>query len=402
MPKILDQVIVKMNFEVQLDKKTSQKVENDFEKSVENATKDGIIKGNQKASRTFTKDMSDSLARSQGTLYNLRNKQEKKLEADKAKREKIREARLGKATGFIQAGASGGILGIVGSMGPYGAAIAAAIAAVILPMLTTMKKGIEKTEEQLNVADQIATKAVQSNMSIPEYLKLTKLMELNDVAPEAAAQAITELSKRRGDPAYAAEFAKMGVTAGMSEAQAFLTVISGLQHLKGAERNYMADRFFGGLGTEQLAELIGGNLRQQAKTIKNIDFNALANQVEKGAQEQSKLSAAYSEQRTNMLLNAPMNADPRISQIRSETARDIKTMKSGNAMELVQGTEVVSNALNSLAVTITETEKVFFRMIKGEVNYVAVAKDYYDKTYGKLFDMINPMKQNANQNQMPD
>ena len=418
MPKILDQVVVEMNFQVKLDKKSTDKVEADFEESIEEATKDGIIKGNKKASNTVLKDTKQRLLASQKVSNDLRKKQEKEEEKRRKERERkqlLRKERLGRGLGFVQTGATGGVAGLASSAGPIGAAIAAVVGAILLPVANTMKKAVEATEEQLNVADKLATRAAQSGMSQKEFLKIQKLMEFNDVESDAASQSIIEFSKRRGDPGQAELFKSLGITKDMSEAEAFLTAVSIVQNAKGSQKNALADKLFGGLGTEQLGEFLTGNLAQQSKEIQNIDFDELDKKVSRGSSEQAKLTRAQAQRQVDMLMAAPMDADVLTKNIEKETQRDIESMQAGYNKQLADSAENTKDVLNDFSVAITKSTAAVLKFgddvgSKSQSNFERnqAYMRYYDEHKGTMSrseikeSFAREYNQLDNTNRMPD
>ncbi len=73
-----------------------------------------------------------------------------------------------------------------------GASLGAVIASAIAIGVKTTNETVDNIRNQLDVADTLATRASQTGLELEKFLKLQKLFEFGDVAPEIASQAIVE------------------------------------------------------------------------------------------------------------------------------------------------------------------------------------------------------------------
>lgn len=239
-----------------------------------------------------------------------------------------------------------------------GLGIAGAITSGVLIGVKTTNETVDNIRQQLDVADTLATRASQTGLELEKFLKLQKLFEFGDVAPEIASQAIVEFEKRLGEfrltGAQKEVFGRLGITKDTSDAEALFTAISAVQNLQGSEKQVAADKFFGGLGTEGLAEFLSGNLKDQLKEIQNIDFEKLASQVTKGSDEQTRITRAETQARTDKLLQTDLDASLSILRIENEAQRTIAKSNAENVAELAKSIETSKNIWNGLTVAVTK------------------------------------------------
>ncbi len=239
-----------------------------------------------------------------------------------------------------------------------GASLGAVIASAIAIGVKTTNETVDNIRNQLDVADTLATRASQTGLELEKFLKLQKLFEFGDVAPEIASQAIVEFEKRLGEfrltGAQKEVFGRLGITKDTSDAEALLTAISAVQNLQGSEKQVAADKFFGGLGTEGLSEFLSGNLKDQLKEIQNIDFEKLASQVTRGSDEQTRITRAETQARTDKLLQTDLDASLSILRIENEAQRTIAKSNAENVAELAKSIETSKNIWNGLTVAVTK------------------------------------------------
>lgn len=239
-----------------------------------------------------------------------------------------------------------------------GASLGAVIASSIAIGVKTTNETVDNIRQQLDVADNLATKAAQSGIDLKDFLKIQKILEFGDVAPDIASQAIIEFEKRLGEfktkGLQSEFFGRLGITKDTSDTEALLTAISAVQNLQGSEKNVTASKFFGGFGIQGLSEFLSGNLKDQLKEIQNIDFEKLATQVTKGSDEQTRITRAETQARTDKLLQTDLDASLSILRIENEAQRTIAKSNAQNVAELAKSIETSKNVWNGLTVAITK------------------------------------------------
>lgn len=239
-----------------------------------------------------------------------------------------------------------------------GLGIAGAISAGLLIGVKTTNETVDNIRQQLDVADNLATKSAQAGIDLKDFLKIQKILEFGDVAPDIASQAIIEFEKRLGDfktkGLQSEFFGRLGITKDTSDTEALLTAISAVQNLQGSEKNVTASRFFGGFGIQGLSEFLSGNLKDQLKEIQNIDFEKLASQVTRGSDEQTRITRAETQARTDKLLQTDLDASLSILRIENEAQRTIAKSNAENVAELAESIETSKNIWNGLTVAVTK------------------------------------------------
>lgn len=335
MANVLDEVILQLVPEIDKAKsqKANKKLEKDLEKSIEKSTEKGLKKGAQKGS---------------GFLKNIFG---------------------GGGTGFLKGTAIAGVVAAIASK------IISKVSKVALEQST---KALSEVEQQIDIADKLATVAAQTGINLKDFLKLQKLLEFGDVDAAAAQEAIVEFQKRLGDfqktGAQKEFFAGLGITQETGGAEAFLRAISAAQNASGAERQALADKLFGGLGTRQLAEFLSGNLSEQLNSIKNIDFATLAENVARGSSEQTKITTAKVQSSIDKLLQINLQADTTVNKIQNETARAIANT-AVNYDAVSRAAETNKNALNSLANATTRVVGIFANLENAVVDFTGSLVD---------------------------
>jgi len=239
-----------------------------------------------------------------------------------------------------------------------GAVLGGVIASAVAIGVKTTNETVDNIRNQLDVADNLATKSAQAGINLKDFLKIQKILEFGDVAPDIASQAIIEFEKRLGDfktkGLQSEFFGRLGITKDTSDTEALLTAISAVQNLQGSEKNVTASRFFGGFGIQGLSEFLSGNLKDQLKEIQNIDFEKLASQVTKGSDEQTRITRAETQSRTDKLLQTDLDASLSILRIENEAQRTIAKSNAENVAELAQSIETSKNIWNGLTVAVTK------------------------------------------------
>jgi hypothetical protein len=238
-----------------------------------------------------------------------------------------------------------------------GAALVAGVGAAVQIAERKADAALTNVRAQLVEADRLGTAAQQLGIPLKDFLKLQKTLEFADVDPQSATDALVEFTKKLGDfqkfGAQAEVFAPLGITREMGAEEAFYRTASALQNMQGAQRAVVADKIFGGLGTAQLAEFFTGQLGQQITPLKNIDFNKLAAQVERGGVEQGKLSAIEVEARTRKLLESDLNSELLRARVISETGRVVRDSQTENLRNLVAASETYKDATDAFASGVT-------------------------------------------------
>jgi hypothetical protein len=301
--KFVDTFLMKVIPEV--DKKDTRKLENDVEKATEDGTSAGLKKGSK-------------------SIFN-------------------------KAS-FLKVG--------LGAASVIAGVVAGVVTSAVAIGVKTTNETVDNIRQQLDVADNLATKAAQAGIKLEDFLKIQKTLEFGDVAPDIASQAIIEFEKRLGDfktkGLQSEFFGRLGITKDTSDTEALLKAISAVQNLQGAEKNVTASRFFGGFGIQGLSEFLSGNLKDQLKEIQNIDFEKLATQVTKGSDEQTRITRAETQARTDKLLQTDLDASLSILRIQNEAQRTITKSNTENVAELAESIETSKNIWNGLTVAVTK------------------------------------------------
>ena len=99
---------------------------------------------------------------------------------------------------------------------------------------------------------------------------------------------------------------------------------------------------------------MSGNLKDQLKEIQNIDFEKLASQVTRGSDEQTRITRAETQARTDKLLQTDLDASLSILRIENEAQRTIAKSNAENVAELAKSIETSKNIWNGLTVAVTK------------------------------------------------
>jgi hypothetical protein len=241
---------------------------------------------------------------------------------------------------------------------------AGSAAALLLGLHMAQDKTTANLEQQIDLADRLATTASQIGAKTEDFSKLYTILRSGDVDSESALTTIKEFSKRLGEfkrsGAQAEVFGglknKDDVTKAFLEATAIVN-----QTQDSARRSALVDQFFGGTGNEQLAEFFTKSVIDLMNKTKGIDFKKYGKSIDElSAQDDIIKNNRIELERDNLVRTAELTkqqggqliADREsFNQTQLLQQTNIQAMKSGET--LTEGMKVLGNAF------VTGTQKLF-------------------------------------------